>query len=107
MPARSEPGGLSELIAMHYGTMPVVHATGGLQDTVIPYDPTTGEGRGFTFQSYNGEDFLDAIDRSMSLYYDDRENWNKLAQNDMNVDVSWETPGQSYMEMFKKVAGIS
>ena len=107
MPSRSEPCGLSQLIAMHYGTIPVVHATGGLQDTVWPYNPTTGEGRGFTFQSYNGEDFLAAIDRSLGLYYDDRPAWNKLAQNDMAVDVSWQSPAQSYMEMFKKVTGIS
>ena len=107
MPSRSEPCGLSQLIAMHYGTIPVVHATGGLQDTVLPYDPTTGEGRGFTFQSYNGEDFLYAIDRSMSLYYDDRAAWNRLAQNDMQLDVSWTIPAQSYMEMFKKVTGLS
>ena len=105
MPSKSEPCGLSQMIALRYGTIPVVRETGGLKDSI--QDSGDGEGNGFTFQSYNGEDFLDAIDRSMSLYYDDRENWNKLAQNDMNVDVSWETPGQSYMEMFKKVTGIS
>ena len=92
---------------MHYGTVPVVHATGGLQDTVLPYNPETGEGCGFTFQSYNGEDFLDAIDRSMALYQDNRAAWNDLARHDMSLDVSWKVPAQSYMEMFKKVTGLS
>lgn len=107
MPSRSEPCGLSQLIAMHYGTIPVVHATGGLRDTVPPYDPTTGEGRGFTFQSYNGEDFMAAIDRALQLYYDDRAAWNALAQKDMDLDVSWKVPAQAYMDMFRKVTGVN
>ena len=60
MPSKSEPCGLSQLIAMHYGTVPIVASTGGLRDTVPPYNPETGEGRGFTFQSYNADDFLGA-----------------------------------------------
>jgi len=105
MPSKSEPCGLSQLIAMHFGTIPVVHATGGLNDTVKPYNPETGEGKGFTFQSYNGEDFMAAIDRSLDLYENDREAWNKLAANDMNLDVSWKVPAQAYMDMFNKVLG--
>ena len=70
MPSKAEPCGLSQLIAMRYGTVPVVNATGGLRDTVTPYDPTTGAGRGFTFQSYNADDFLASIDRALALYYD-------------------------------------
>ena len=105
MPSKSEPCGLSQLIAMHFGTVPVVHATGGLNDTVKPYNPKTGEGRGFTFQSYNGEDFMAAIDRSLELYEKDREAWNKLAANDMELEVSWKAPAQEYMNMFKKVLG--
>ncbi len=103
MPSRSEPCGLSQLFAMHFGTIPVVHATGGLKDTVLPYDAETGEGRGFTFQSYNGEDFLDAIQRSLDLYTKDRDAWNALAKKDMALDVSWKTPANAYMEMFRKV----
>jgi starch synthase len=105
MPSKSEPCGLSQLIAMHFGTIPVVHATGGLNDTVKPYNPETGEGKGFTFQSYNGEDFMAAIDRSLDLYENNREAWNKLAANDMNLDVSWKVPAQAYMDMFRKVIG--
>ena len=103
MPSRSEPCGLSQLIAMHYGTVPVVHATGGLKDTVIPYDAETGEGRGFTFQSYNGEDFLDAIRRAIALYTEDRDAWNKLARHDMEQDFSWKQPALRYMEMFAAI----
>ena len=104
MPSKSEPCGLSQLIAMHYGTIPVVHATGGLKDTVPPYNRETGEGRGFTFQSYNGEDFMSAIDRALGLYYDDRDAWNRLAAADMQLDVSWKSPAVAYMEMYNIVS---
>lgn len=103
MPSKSEPCGLSQLIAMHFGTIPVVHATGGLNDTVKPYNPENGEGRGFTFQSYNGEDFMAAVDRSLDLYYGDRETWNRLAANDMELEVSWKAPAQEYMNLFQKI----
>ncbi len=106
MPSRSEPCGLSQLFAMHFGTIPVVHATGGLKDTVVPYDKETGEGRGFNFQSYNGEDFMNAIERALELYTNDREAWNALAMKDMELDVSWKTPALTYMEMFEKVTGL-
>ena len=104
MPSKSEPCGLSQLIAMHYGTVPVVHATGGLKDTVLPYNPETGEGRGFTFQSYNGEDFLNAVDRALELYTTDRAAWDKLAADDMRLDCSWKTPAQAYMGMYRTVS---
>ncbi len=103
MPSQSEPCGLSQLIAMHYGTIPVVHATGGLKDTVLPYDPETGEGRGFTFQSYNGEDFLGAIDRAVELYHGDRSAWDRLVKADMALDFSWKQPAQAYMKLFESV----
>lgn len=103
MPSRSEPCGLSQLIAMHFGTIPVVHATGGLNDTVTAYDPETEEGRGFTFQSYNGEDFFGAVERSMELYSQNRPAWNRLAARDMELEVSWKGPAQKYMELFRKL----
>ena len=102
MPSQAEPCGLSQLIAMHYGTVPVVHATGGLRDTVIPYNPETEEGRGFTFQSYNGEDFLNAIDRAVELY-GDKDAWNRLAEKDMREDFSWKVPAKEYMAMFREL----
>lgn len=100
MPSQAEPCGLSQLIAMHYGTVPVVHATGGLRDTVLPYDPATGDGRGFTFQSYNGDDFLAAIDRALALFTSDRAAWDKLAQQDMREDFSWRVPAKAYRALF-------
>ena len=103
MPSRSEPCGLSQLFAMHFGAVPVVHATGGLKDTVLPYDEATGQGRGFTFQSYNGEDFLNAIVRSLDLYQNHREAWNELAKRNMELDVSWKEPALRYMELFETI----
>ena len=103
MPSKSEPCGLSQLIAMHYGTIPIVNATGGLKDTVLPFNPETREGRGYTFQSYNGDDFLGAIDRALGDYYENRPAWDRLAKNDMAVDFSWKQPAQKYMEMYESV----
>ena len=103
MPSKSEPCGLSQLIAMHYGTIPIVNATGGLKDTVLPFNPETGEGRGYTFQSYNGDDFLGAIDRALGDYYENRPAWDQLAKNDMAVDFSWKQPAQKYMEKDESV----
>ncbi len=103
MPSKSEPCGLSQLIAMHYGTIPVVASTGGLRDTVLPYNAETGEGRGFTFQSYNADDFLGAIDRAVGLYYNDRDRWNALAKHDMEIDFSWRVPAAEYMQLYTEL----
>ena len=107
MPSKSEPCGLSQLIAMRYGTVPVVAATGGLRDTVAPYNPETKEGRGFTFQSYNADDFLGAIDRATGLYYGDREEWNALAKRDMELDLSWQVPANEYMQLYTELQSKS
>ena len=103
MPSKSEPCGLSQLIAMHYGTVPVVASTGGLRDTVPPYNHENEEGRGFTFQSYNADDFFGAIDRAIGLYFGNRDKWNRLAQNDMRCDVSWRLPAQEYQRLYQEV----
>ena len=103
MPSKSEPCGLSQLIAMRYGTVPVVAATGGLKDTVPPYDPETGEGRGFTFQSYNGEDFLDAIERAVEMYDKDRDGFKALAKRDMETDFSWSVPAGEYLRLYREL----
>ena len=105
MPSKSEPCGLSQLIAMRMGSVPVVNATGGLKDTVPAYEGPESEGRGFTFQSYNADDFLAAIDRALALYYNEPEKWLRLAQNDMAVDSSWDVPAQKYMALFQNVCG--
>ena len=100
MPSQSEPCGLSQLIAMRFGGVPVVHATGGLKDTVPAYQEAEQTGRGFTFQSYNADDFLAAIDRALELYSGKPEKWLRLAQNNMRLDSGWKIPAQKYMELF-------
>ena len=102
MPSKSEPCGLSQLIAMRYGTIPIVHTVGGLKDTVIPYSPETKEGVGITFQSYNSYDMLDAIKRAIDLYYD-KKNWKILRKNAMSKDVSWNYPAEQYISMYKEL----
>ena len=103
MPSKSEPCGLSQLIAMRYGTVPIVASTGGLRDTVWPYNCETKEGRGFTFQSYNADDFLGAIDRAVGLYYNNRDEWNALAQHDMKCDFGWQVPAAEYMQLYTEL----
>ncbi len=100
MPSRSEPCGLSQMNAMRYGTVPVVHATGGLRDTVPGVDEKGEGGLGFTFQSYNGDDFLEALRRCIHLYRDDREGFKRLQYRDMTQDYSWDKPAGRYMELF-------
>ena len=101
MPSKSEPCGLSQLIAMRFGTVPVVNSTGGLRDTVPSYDPTNETGCGFTFQSYNADDFLAAIDRSLQMFYDEPEKWLRLQQADMVIDSSWTKPAADYMKLYE------
>ena len=100
MPSKSEPCGLSQMNAMRYGTVPVVHATGGLKDTVPGADENGNGGLGFTFQSYNGEDFMDAVVRCLNLYNNDREGFRALQYRDMTQDFSWDKPAGRYMELF-------
>lgn len=103
MPSKSEPCGLSQLIAMRYGAVPVVSSTGGLRDTVPPFNPQTEEGRGFTFQSYNADDFLGAIDRAVGLYYGDRAKWSRLVEKNMRGDYSWKYPAEEYMRLYHEL----
>ncbi len=100
MPSKSEPCGLSQMNAMRYGTVPVVHATGGLQDTVPPADENGEGGLGFTFQSYNGDDFLASIRRCLHLYNQNRDGFRALQHRDMSQDFSWDKPAGRYMELF-------
>ena len=105
MPSKSEPCGLSQLMAMRFGAVPVVNATGGLKDTVPPYEGPESEGRGFTFQSYNVDDFLAAIDRALALYYDAPEQWQELVRHDMSQDFGWDKGAESYMALYHKALG--
>lgn len=103
MPSKSEPCGLSQMNAMHYGTVPVVHATGGLRDTVPPADENGENGLGFTFQSYNGDDFLGAVRRCLRLYHEKPEAFRALQHRGMCQDFSWNVPAQRYMELFYRM----
>ena len=103
MPSKSEPCGLSQMNAMRYGTVPVVHATGGLKDTVPPVDEKGENGLGFTFQSYNADDFHGALKRCLDLYHYDRDAFRALQQRDMCQDFSWDKPAGRYMELFRRM----
>ena len=105
MPSKSEPCGLSQMNAMRYGTVPVVHATGGLKDTVPPCDENGKGGLGFTFQSYNGDDFLAAVKRAIHLYNDNREGFRALQHHEMCQDYSWNVPAGRYMDLFHQMLG--
>ncbi|MDE6189636.1 MAG: glycogen synthase GlgA, partial [Clostridia bacterium] len=102
MPSKFEPCGLSQMIAMRYGSLPIVRETGGLKDTVIPYDYTTGEGTGFTFYSYNAYDLLYAIERAVGLYRDFKTDFAKVVKNAMTQDFSWENISLRYIDLYKE-----
>ncbi len=100
MPSKSEPCGLSQMNAMRYGTVPVVHATGGLKDTVPPCDENGEGGLGFTFQSYNADDFYAAVKRALDLYNYHRDSFRALQKKEMEMDFSWDVPAGKYMDLF-------
>ena len=103
MPSKSEPCGLSQMNAMRYGTVPVVHATGGLKDTVPPADENGEGGLGFTFQSYNADDFYASLKRCLNLYNHNREGFRALQKRGMETDFSWDVPAGRYMELFRNM----
>jgi len=103
MPSKSEPCGLSQMNAMRYGTVPVVHATGGLKDTVPAADENGLGGLGFTFQSYNADDFLGALTRCLNLYWEDNDAFRALQRTDMLQDFSWDKPAKQYMDLFRRM----
>ena len=103
MPSKSEPCGLSQMNAMHYGTVPVVHATGGLKDTVPGVDDNGENGLGYSFQSYNGDDFYGAIKRALGLYFENPHGFKALQYRDMTTDFSWAVPAGRYMDLFHRM----
>jgi len=102
MPSKSEPCGLSQLIAMRYGTVPIVRETGGLWDTVPPLNVETLEGRGFTFKGYNAHDMLGAIDRCIE-FYGDKTKWNKHIKNLIKYNSSWKASVQEYLRIYNEI----
>ena len=100
VPSQFEPCGLTQLIAMHYGTVPIVRETGGLKDTVEPYNQFTNYGNGFTFDRYDAGLLLDAINRAKTLYFTNRWCWDEMVQRDMDKDVSWENSAKRYRQLY-------
>ena len=107
MPSVSEPCGLSQMIAMRFGTVPIVRETGGLKDTVLPYNKFTGEGRGFTFSDVNAGDMLWVIREAVDLYYNDKEAWRGLQKAGMTADFSWDHSAQEYLDIYQRISGCA
>jgi starch synthase len=104
MPSRYEPCGLNQMYSLKYGTIPVVRATGGLKDTVIPVNRKTGKGTGFLFEEYTAEAFLKALHTALAAF-EDRKLWAKIMQNAMAQDFSWKVSARAYLELYQKLVG--
>lgn len=100
MPSKFEPCGLSQIIAMRYGTLPIVRETGGLKDTVKPYNEFTGEGTGFSFSNFNGDEMGDAVFRAARVFWDNRDAWNQLVTQAMSQDFSWTRSADKYLDLY-------
>ena len=105
MPSLFEPCGLSQLMSLRYGTLPIVRETGGLKDTVEPYNEYEGTGTGFSFTNYNAHEMLATIRYAESVYYDKKREWNKLVDRAMAKDFSWSHSAKQYEEMYNWLIG--
>ena len=103
MPSAFEPCGLSQMIAMRYGTLPVVHEIGGLKDSVRPFNPMTNQGTGFGFEQFRGFYLTEAIKQGLQVYHDSPNVWEKLQQAAMTTDFSWETSCQNYIDLYNRL----
>jgi starch synthase len=101
MPSRYEPCGLNQIYSLKYGTVPIVRATGGLDDTIEPWNPAAGTGTGFKFSEYNGEALLASVREAITAY-DNREAWKKLMRNGMKKDFSWSASAKEYVRVYEK-----
>lgn len=106
MPSLFEPCGLSQLISLKYGTIPIVRETGGLRDTVVPYNEYTGEGTGFSFANYNADEMLGTIYYAMKIYYDHPQSWKNIIKNAMSADFSWDVSAEKYIDIYREITGI-
>ena len=105
VPSLFEPCGLTQLIAMRYGTVPIVRETGGLKDTVLPYNPQENTGNGFTFCLYRPDDLLDAVNRAKTVFFTDRWRWDEMVRRDMQKDVSWAKSAAQYTALYDRLTG--
>ncbi|MGE7120774.1 glycogen synthase GlgA [Peribacillus sp. NPDC046944] len=106
MPSQFEPCGIGQLIAMRYGALPMVRETGGLRDTVIPYNQFTGEGNGFSFTNYNAHDMLHTIEQAVGMYKFQPKRWKQLTENAMNEDFSWDSSSSEYIDLYESLLTI-
>ena len=104
MPSLFEPCGLGQLIALRYGSIPIVRETGGLKDTVTAYNEYTGEGNGFSFTNYNSDDLYNVIQYALWIYKDKKQ-WNNLIKQAMNSDNSWNKSAEIYLNMYRELTG--
>ncbi|MBI2831059.1 MAG: glycogen synthase GlgA [Chloroflexi bacterium] len=105
MPSRYEPGGLTHLYGLRYGTIPIVRTTGGLKDTVEEFDPQTGKGNGFAFGPYEARSFLDAVERAFNFFYQ-KNNWTTLMKNAMSADFSWKRSARAYYDLYQRLRSV-
>ncbi len=105
MPSMFEPCGLSQMISQRYGALPLVRETGGLSDTVVPFNEFTGEGNGFSFHGDRSENMMDALDYSLRQYYDNRAGWRTLVRTAMKLDVSWDRSADAYLRLYRELSG--
>ena len=103
MPSKFEPCGLGQMIAMRYGTLPLVRETGGLKDSVIPYNQYTGEGTGFSFTNFNAHELKEVMFVAVNTYNNDKAAWDKLVTQAMEKDYSWSSSARKYLELYKKI----
>ena len=103
MPSLFEPCGLSQLMSLRYGTLPIVRETGGLKETVEPYNEYTGSGTGFSFANYNAHEMLHVIEYAKSVYYGDREAWNRIVDRAMAADFSWGNSARKYEDLYRSL----
>jgi starch synthase len=102
MPSLFEPCGIGQLIALKYGSIPIIRETGGLKDTIIPYNKYTGEGNGFSFSNYSSKELIDVINRALEVYKD-KVSWDKLVHNAMRSNNSWENSAKTYMDLYNNI----
>ena len=106
MPSRFEPCGISQMIAMRYGTVPIVRDTGGLKDTITPYNEMTGVGNGFSFTNYNAHELLLTVQHAVGLYQEDKLVWDNIRQNALQSDGSWDRSAKAYMGIYESLLSV-
>jgi starch synthase len=105
MPSLFEPCGLSQMMSLRYGTIPIVRETGGLKDSVQPFNEFDGTGTGFSFANYNAHEMMDTIDYALHIYYDDKDQWNGLIYRAMTEKLDWDRSADEYLRVFGSLLG--